>query len=348
MVERKALSMNAPLITTIIPTFRRPEKLKRAIESVLRQTYPHFQVCVYDNASGDSTSEVAAQFSHDPRIKYFCHDENIGAVENFQFGLSRVETPIFSFLSDDDYLLPKFYEIALGNFAKHPKALFSMGAVIDVDEKGQVIEVRLSKWPEKDYYSPPEGLLEMIGKYSNWTGILFRKEVIESIGSLDLQMKAIDVDYALRAAAAVPFAISKEPCAVFVQSADSYSGSHGFKLIYPGWPMMISKIRNHPELSSGVKDKAGKILQNELQELLFMNAVRSLAKRNCLETFSVISTFKQEGGNTYKVLLLIMFFKMCQALPISHLFLRFLLQLRRQILRKVQTVSKYSHCDIYR
>ncbi len=345
--------MTAPMITTIIPTFRRPERLKRAIESVLNQTYPHFIICVYDNASGDSTAEVVAQFSHDPRVKYFCHEENIGAVKNFQYGLSRVDTSFFSFLSDDDYLLPKFYEITLQGFERHPKSIFSMGAVIDADDKGSAIDIRLSKWPEKDYYSPPEGLLEMVGKYSNWTGILFRKEVIESIGALDMQMKAIDIDYVLRAAAAASFAVSKEPCAVFVQSADSYSGTHGFKLVYPGWPMMISKIRDHPELSLDAKEKAEKILQNELQELLFMIAVRSLHKKNCLEASSIISTFKQEGGKRHKVLLLTMFIKMCQYLPISHLFLHLILKLRRYwfrvcVRRKMQNGLKYTHCRIHR
>lgn len=49
-----------PMITTIIPTYRRPRLLRRAIRSVLNQTYPHFQVCVYDNASGDETATIVA------------------------------------------------------------------------------------------------------------------------------------------------------------------------------------------------------------------------------------------------------------------------------------------------
>ena len=63
-----------PLITTIIPTYRRSEKLKRAIQSVLAQTYPHFQICVYDNASGDETADVVAALAkEDSRVQYFCH-----------------------------------------------------------------------------------------------------------------------------------------------------------------------------------------------------------------------------------------------------------------------------------
>ena len=102
---------DTPLITTIIPTYRRPTLLKRAIESVLQQAYPHFQVWVLDNASGDETAEVVTQLTQqDKRVKYYCHPENVGAFNNFQYGLEQVSTPFFSFLSDDDMLLPDFYQ----------------------------------------------------------------------------------------------------------------------------------------------------------------------------------------------------------------------------------------------
>src|SRR4030042_3564260 len=108
-----------PLITTIIPTYRRPKFLQRAIKSILNQTYPYFQVCFSDNASGDETAEVVAKLSQrEPRLKYYCHSENIGAIANANYGFERVNTPFFSFLSDDDILLPEFYEIALEGFKK--------------------------------------------------------------------------------------------------------------------------------------------------------------------------------------------------------------------------------------
>jgi glycosyltransferase involved in cell wall biosynthesis len=58
-----------PLITTIIPTYRRPKLLRRAIKSVLNQTYLHFQVCVYDNASGDETAEVVSELAKKTLVK---------------------------------------------------------------------------------------------------------------------------------------------------------------------------------------------------------------------------------------------------------------------------------------
>ena len=74
------MSETTPQITTIIPTYRRPHLLRRAIQGVLNQTYSDFQVCVYDNASGDETAQVVAEFAaRDNRVKYHCHSQNIGA-----------------------------------------------------------------------------------------------------------------------------------------------------------------------------------------------------------------------------------------------------------------------------
>ena len=72
-----------PLITTIIPTYQRPKLLRRAIKSVLNQTYPHFQVCVYDNASGDETEAIVQEFiAKDSRIQYFRQEKNWGGAFN--------------------------------------------------------------------------------------------------------------------------------------------------------------------------------------------------------------------------------------------------------------------------
>ena len=89
---------SAPIITTILPTFRRPRLLRRAIRSALNQTYPHLEVRVYDNASGDETPEVVAELARqDARVKYHCHPTNIGAARNFLYGMERVDTPFFFF-----------------------------------------------------------------------------------------------------------------------------------------------------------------------------------------------------------------------------------------------------------
>ena len=103
---------DSPLITCVIPTYRRPQWVARAIRSVLNQTFTRLRVFVSDNASGDeTTAEVRRIQTSDPRVIYHCQPKNLGMRGNFDYGLAHVETPFYSLLSDDDVLLPQFYEI---------------------------------------------------------------------------------------------------------------------------------------------------------------------------------------------------------------------------------------------
>jgi glycosyltransferase involved in cell wall biosynthesis len=123
-------------ITTIIPTFRRPHLVGRAICSVLSQNYEKFEVRVLDNASGDETGEVVKRIaSGDPRVTYHCHPFDIGPWRNFKYGLDSVETPFFNLLSDDDALLPGFFTAALDSLERHPQAGMFAGATVRVGPK---------------------------------------------------------------------------------------------------------------------------------------------------------------------------------------------------------------------
>ncbi|HUD02036.1 MAG TPA: glycosyltransferase [Rhabdochlamydiaceae bacterium] len=266
-----------PLITTIIPTYRRPLQLKRAIRSVLAQTYAHLQVCVYDNASGDETASVVAQIAQkDPRVKYHCHSCNITATSNFEYGMRQVDTPFFSFLSDDDLLLPGFYETALAGFKDHPEAAFSAGGVIDMTDKGRFMAISKTTLQEKEVRIPPQGLFEMISNYINWTGILFRKEVIAAIGGLDPTIKPIDLDFVLKAAARFTYVVSQKPCAIFFHHPASYSGNCGLKLIWPGWLKIIENLKN--VVAEAEKEKVESLLKSKMRDLLTYTAVQGVLR----------------------------------------------------------------------
>jgi len=144
-------------ITAIITTYKRPKLLIRALNSLLNQTYKNIQICVFDNASNDETEQIVKSFMlKDSRVKYHCHSENVGMMGNYQFAFSKIETPYFSLLSDDDFLFPGFYETALNGFKQCPDAAFSACAALAVDEaNGKVKQNPLSLWQHEGIYQPP-------------------------------------------------------------------------------------------------------------------------------------------------------------------------------------------------
>ena len=88
-------------VTTLLPTYRRPKMLNRAILSILNQTHQNVQVCVFDDSSGDETEHVVCSLmKKDGRVKYYHHPNNIGALANFKFAFNHVDPPFFSILSN--------------------------------------------------------------------------------------------------------------------------------------------------------------------------------------------------------------------------------------------------------
>lgn len=271
-----------PIVTTIIPTYRRPQKLRRAILSALRQTYVNLRVCVYDNASSDETSAVVREIAaSDARVSYFCHPETIDAGDNFQFGLSCVTTEFFSFLGDDDVLLPACYENALVKLHKFPEALCCVGSAVDIQEDGgQIIDIPLQHWPDLELFTPPEGLFAILKHYANWCGTVFRKEVIDQIGPLDCALKTFDFEYLVRLASRFQFAISKELSALFVHHKQSYSGKRLPKLYWPSWKIIFENIQNEATLAENEKSAALILLEKKLHKHLFSAAVSHLKSGN--------------------------------------------------------------------
>jgi glycosyltransferase involved in cell wall biosynthesis len=285
---------NEPLITTIIPTYKRPQLLKRAIQSVLDQTFPHFQVCVYDNVSCDETRDLVLQMAEkDSRIKYHCHAKHLHAIENFQYGMDQVETPFFSILADDDLLLPDFYQTAIEMMNHHPSAQFFLGSAIDMHVSGNVISANALKWADREYFEPPQGIYELIPNYINWTSALFRREVLRST-RLDPSLTAIDFDFVCRLGAQYPFAFSKKPCAIFIHHAGSYSSYCGSKLVWPGWKKTTESLMALSSLPQDDKERISQLMRNNLEDMLFRLGIKATLQSKYSEAEKTLSIYNQE------------------------------------------------------
>lgn len=283
--------MAKPLITAIIPTYRRPQLLRRAIKSVLNQTYPRFQVCVYDNASGDETASVVGEIMRiDSRVRYHCHPRNIGAYENFVYGMEHVQTPFFSFLSDDDILFPEFYQTAMEGFCKFPDAMFSAGSPIHVTEKWKVVRVPVSSWERDGYYAPPDGLFEMLNvrNVPLWTSIVFRREVIDEVGTLDKEIAIADLDFELRIAARFPFVVSRKPCALYSIHPSSGYHSATFRSLWPGWHKLVRNLTEDKRIPIDVRIRAEHILTEQLQIQLVNYGFRAIRQRDFEGAYKVV------------------------------------------------------------
>jgi len=111
-------------VSVLITTYNRPEKLKRAISSVINQTYKNIELIIIDDAAQSDTIKIINDFKlHDSRIIHIRNDINIGAndgdivhIRRFIYDLATGD--YFIYLCDDDYWLSdNFIEDAIKLFS---------------------------------------------------------------------------------------------------------------------------------------------------------------------------------------------------------------------------------------
>ncbi|MEH2306497.1 glycosyltransferase family 2 protein [Nostoc sp.] len=90
-----------PLVSVIIPTYNRPDYLKQAIASAIKQTYQNIEIIVSDNCSPENPQALVASFG-DSRIRFWRHQQNVGMLANQQHGFKMARGKYVASLHDDD------------------------------------------------------------------------------------------------------------------------------------------------------------------------------------------------------------------------------------------------------
>jgi glycosyltransferase involved in cell wall biosynthesis len=315
--------MSAPLVTVFIPTYKRPELLSRAMESVLNQTYASLRLCIYDNASGDETASVVARYAKkDPRVKYHCHEKNIGHAANFDYGLMHVDTPFFLTLSDDDVIFPDCIETLMEGFTRYPDAMCSIGSSLDVSSRyvpdGYIERVPLLLWPREGYYAPSESLLYMLQYYPNWASALFRREVIDRVGGICCDNVTIDYDYMMRVAARCPIVVSRDPCAIFLMHSSSQSSLAEYGYVWPGWSNIISRLKNDDHIPSTIRRQSEHVINERLKSYLMTLGINSLLMGRFNNCRTAANVLRDEMDEKNKSLVLDSLSDICEASGAMH------------------------------
>lgn len=101
--------MSGPTFSVIIPTFNRPKHLRRAIDSVLAQTYSKFEVIIVDDGSLPAAEHYIGDVLVTYGIRYY-RQENGGPSKARETGLNAANGSYLCFLDDDDEFLPHHLE----------------------------------------------------------------------------------------------------------------------------------------------------------------------------------------------------------------------------------------------
>jgi glycosyltransferase involved in cell wall biosynthesis/peptidoglycan/xylan/chitin deacetylase (PgdA/CDA1 family)/SAM-dependent methyltransferase len=140
---------DVPLISVIVPCYNQAHFLTEAIESILSQAYPHYEIVVIDDGSTDNTAEVAGRY---PGVRCL-RQENRGLAAARNTGLRKSNGDYLVFLDADDRLLPHALEVGLACLRAHPQCAFVAGRCIRIGSDSQPLPTTEDAGLDGDAYS---------------------------------------------------------------------------------------------------------------------------------------------------------------------------------------------------
>jgi glycosyltransferase involved in cell wall biosynthesis len=128
---------NYPLISIGLPVYNGEVFLRKAIDSVLSQTFRNFELIILDNASLDSTEKICKVYKKkDNRIKYIRQKVNVPAFNNFKNTLDEARAKYFMWIAADDMFGNQNYlQIIIKKISYKYNFYFTDVSIIDDKEK---------------------------------------------------------------------------------------------------------------------------------------------------------------------------------------------------------------------
>ena len=111
-----------PQISVLMPTYNQAAFLRRAVHSLLAQTYSNWELLIVDDGSTDDTPLLISQLRSDERIRDWRLEENCGLGYTLNYGLAAARAPLVTYLPSDDLYFPHHLDLLRSCLEAHPNA----------------------------------------------------------------------------------------------------------------------------------------------------------------------------------------------------------------------------------
>lgn len=195
-----------PLVSVVTSTYNRSDRLRRAIESVRKQRFSDWQLCVVGDCTPDDSGEVVASFG-DPRIQFYNLPEKspVGAhgalAKNYAIE-QMARGKYIAYLDDDDAYRPRFLEMMVGYMESHSdcEVAYCRGAYKDKDTGKKIWGNPFQRWLHG--YSR-EKLMRYNFINTNW--VVHKKSLIEKTGGWNAKTYFDDYDLWIQMSKVIDF-----------------------------------------------------------------------------------------------------------------------------------------------
>jgi glycosyltransferase involved in cell wall biosynthesis len=120
-IEFMSMSRRSEAIVRVfVPTYRRHALLKRALDSLIAQTFSDWKCEVHNDDPNDSFPGQLVQQLGDARVELHQHKQNLGPVATFNLFYRPTPEPFYSLLEDDNWWEPEFLDTMIREMQSNP------------------------------------------------------------------------------------------------------------------------------------------------------------------------------------------------------------------------------------
>lgn len=183
-----------PLVTAVITTYKRkPEVVKRALNSIIEQTYNNIEIFVINDCPADKKlvkelRKMIVESSRNRRVNYIVVENNGGACKARNIAIEKATGKYFACLDDDDEWLPEKIELQVQALEKQKGAAIAYcNAILRYVDQGKDVTRFVERQKEGDIY------FEQIEKNNigSCSFPMFRTDVLKEVGGFDINMPAL-------------------------------------------------------------------------------------------------------------------------------------------------------------
>lgn len=253
-----------PLVSVIVPTYNRSGMLREAIQSILNQTFQHFEIIIINDA-GEDISPVVRAFNS-PKIVYISHETNKGLAASRNTGIRAARGKYVAYLDDDDLFYPDHLETLVTFLEKNNKFKVAYSDANEALQKkidGEWVVVERSCTYSLEFDA--EALL--VNNFTPVLCVIHRRDCLDTTGVFDESLRRHeDWEMWLRMSRHFPFAHIKKITCEFTTRDDGLGMREGalpsFLVTYRS---VCAKHRGLAEGNQRVQDAQ----QREVYSLLY-------------------------------------------------------------------------------
>lgn len=212
------LARSEPQVSVVVPIYNKERYLRRAVDSVLGQSFTDYELILVDDGSTDDSLAVARGYT-DPRIRVI-HQTNGGAGAARNRGIDEARAAMLAFLDGDDEWDPLFLEQMMALARDHPHAGLYCAPYVHVEPGKVRIHAKWVGVPDRGILPRYFRSVAMGGPVISSSSVCVRRTVFDAVGKFSADSSGEDQDMWARIALRFPVAaVRGRPLAVYYRDA---------------------------------------------------------------------------------------------------------------------------------